>query len=337
MNKLTIAIVITTVTLGGMLYLSYSTSPNISLGSPITTILGTDKLSDSREVINTNFASLNNGKMGTATTTIPTLTDAIALDTIGTITTGTWNADVLTVTYGGTGVATMLDNQVLLGNGTSAIDKVSGLGDSGQFLTSNGAGTPPTWQTSAVDESLDYHWTGYHEFDDASIASSTITTLKGTTATLTNIISSGTQTLNGIAYTFPATDNASSTVLSTDGSGGLSWKEDDTSITTCSGTINVPSGNSNGTLYASCSFTASKIDLIVGGNVTKGWWTWVSGKNLIFTGSGVSTSNIDWDTCDDAKTILGIGTATSTGFSMTYTHSATWGGESATVNYIGTK
>jgi len=245
MNKLTIAIVITTVTLGGMLYLSHSTSPNISLGSPITTILGTDKLSDSREVINTNFASLNNGKMGTATTTIPTLTDAIALDTIGTITTGTWNADVLTVTYGGTGLATLSDNQVLLGNGTGAIDKVSGLGDSGQFLTSNGAGTPPTWQTSAVDTAIDYHWTGYHEFDDASIASSTITTLKGTTATLTNIISSGTQTLNGIAYTFPATESASSTVLSTDGSGSLTWKTEETFGTTASDTLQASADTEN--------------------------------------------------------------------------------------------
>jgi len=139
----------------------------------------------------------------------------------------------------------MLDNQVLLGNGTSAIDKVSGLGDSGQFLTSNGAGTPPTWQTSAVDESLDYHWTGYHEFDDASIASSTITTLKGTTATLTNIISSGTQTLNGIAYTFPATESASSTVLSTDGSGSLTWKTEETFGTTASDTLQASADTEN--------------------------------------------------------------------------------------------
>ena len=195
-----------------------------------------------------------------------------------------------------------------------------------------------------------YTWTGAHIFS-STVDISGATTLTGlfsssatstmATTTVTKLTASADTAnpiyLNGIDYAFPSTESASSTVLSTDGSGGLSWKEDDTSITTCSGTINVPSGNSNGTLYASCSFTASKIDMIVGGNVTKGWWTWISGKQLIYYQSAVTTSNLDWDTRADNQTILGIGTATSTGFSMTYTHSATWGGESATVNYIGTK
>jgi len=206
-------------------------TPVLNVGTSVTTIAGTDKLSDSRSVINDNFASLNAGKMEYGTTTIPTLTTASALVTVGALSSGslTTGFTTINVAQGGTGRATLNVNQVLLGNGVSGIDKVSGLGDSGQFLTSNGAGTPPTWQTSAVDTGINYNWTGEHTFTaSSSMLSLNVTDLIATTATSTNIFntnftSTGTQTLNGIAYTFPATDNASSTVLMTDGSGGLSW------------------------------------------------------------------------------------------------------------------
>jgi len=48
---------------------------------------------------------------------------------------------------GGTGAGSHTANAVLLGNGTSAIQSVSGLGSAGQVLTSNGAGSAPTWQS----------------------------------------------------------------------------------------------------------------------------------------------------------------------------------------------
>lgn len=48
---------------------------------------------------------------------------------------------------GGTGAGSHTANAVLLGNGTSAIQTVSGLGSAGQVLTSNGAGSAPTWQS----------------------------------------------------------------------------------------------------------------------------------------------------------------------------------------------
>jgi hypothetical protein len=55
---------------------------------------------------------------------------------------------VLTVAEGGTGVATLGDAGVLIGNGTSVI-QVTGAGTSGQVLTSNGAGVDPTFQTAS--------------------------------------------------------------------------------------------------------------------------------------------------------------------------------------------
>ena len=197
-----------------------------------------------------------------------------------------------------------------------------------------------------------YTWTGAHIFS-STVNISGATTLTGlfsssatstmATTTVTKLTASADTAnpiyLNGIDYSFPATESASSTVLSTDGSGSLSWKEDDNSIETCSGTVSIPSSGSgnSGTAYGTCSFTVSKLDIIVDGDGVDGWWTWVSGKNLIFTGSGVSTSNIDWDSGADASTIIGVGTATSTGFSMTWSHSVTYGGDAATVNFIGTK
>ena len=46
-------------------------------------------------------------------------------------------------------------------------------------MTSNGAGSAPTWQTSAVDTGIEYTWTDLHTFSAGllSSASSTLTNL----------------------------------------------------------------------------------------------------------------------------------------------------------------
>lgn len=76
-------------------------------GSTITTINGSDTLSSSRSVLNTNFANLNTDKVGVGdlagTTSLKQLTTLATLATVGTITTGVWNATVIGSTYGGTG------------------------------------------------------------------------------------------------------------------------------------------------------------------------------------------------------------------------------------------
>ena len=104
------------------------------LGVSITTIQGTDTLSSSRAVINTNFSNLNNGKIENSTTsvasitTLASLTSASSLATVGTITTGVWQGTPVGATWGGTGSSTLSANQVLLGNGTTQLKVVSGLG-----------------------------------------------------------------------------------------------------------------------------------------------------------------------------------------------------------------
>ena len=47
---------------------------------------------------------------------------------------------------GGTGAGPLTANAILLGNGTNAVQTVSGLGSAGQVLVSNGAGSAPSWQ-----------------------------------------------------------------------------------------------------------------------------------------------------------------------------------------------
>lgn len=79
------------------------------------------------------------------------VTTLSSLVSIGTITSGTWNATALTVPYGGCGQTTFTAYAVLAGGTTSTgnCQQVSGVGTSGQVLTSNGAGALPTWQTGS--------------------------------------------------------------------------------------------------------------------------------------------------------------------------------------------
>lgn len=113
----------------------------------------------------------------------------------------------LTTGNGGTGSTTLSANQVLLGNGTGNVGVVSGLGASGQFLTSGGAGTAPTWTTSSFDQTLDYNFTG----------TTRIKSLNASSTAANPIV------LNGVSFHTPTEDGASSTALMTDGSGGLTW------------------------------------------------------------------------------------------------------------------
>lgn len=79
------------------------------------------------------------------TLTSPVLvTPALGTPTSGVLT----NCTGLPVAGGGTGVATLADAGVLIGNGTGAV-QVTGAGTGGQVLTSNGVGVDPTFQAAA--------------------------------------------------------------------------------------------------------------------------------------------------------------------------------------------
>ncbi len=137
-------------------------------GSTIVSIQGTDTISGSRTTINTNFANLNTDKIEATQTTLGSLTSAAVLATIGTITTGVWNATAIAVGYGGTGTTSPTSNLIPLGNGASGFKTVNGFGTSGQVLASNGAGVAPSWTSTSVDQTQNYTWTGIHSFNSAA-------------------------------------------------------------------------------------------------------------------------------------------------------------------------
>ncbi|GAH13655.1 unnamed protein product, partial [marine sediment metagenome] len=77
----------------------------------------------------------------------------------------------------------------------------------------------PTFETSAIDQTADYAWTGYHEFDYATTTNASTTLLSvDTHATLPQDM-----IINTLDYTFPSSGVASSTALLSDASGNLVW------------------------------------------------------------------------------------------------------------------
>lgn len=75
---------------------------------------------------------------------IITPTNVLTASNTVTLTNKTWNSNTIGVAYGGTGATSLTANNVILGNGTSAVQVVAP-GSSGNVLTSNGT----TWQSTA--------------------------------------------------------------------------------------------------------------------------------------------------------------------------------------------
>jgi uncharacterized membrane protein YiaA len=71
-----------------------------------------------------------------------------SITTLGTVTTGTWNATVITPTYGGTGLATLTAHGIMLGQGTSNVAFVGPTATSGQVLQSAGSTADPVFSTA---------------------------------------------------------------------------------------------------------------------------------------------------------------------------------------------
>lgn len=71
---------------------------------------------------------------------------------VGIISAGTWQGSAITAGFGGTGLSTTTPYSVFCGGTTATgnFQQVSGLGTSGYILTSNGAGSLPTWQANAA-------------------------------------------------------------------------------------------------------------------------------------------------------------------------------------------
>lgn len=90
---------------------------------------------------------------GTLTgTTLASNVVSSSLTSVGTIAAGVWNGTAVDVAHGGTGDSSFTAYSVITGGTTSTgpLQNVSGVGTSGQVLTSNGAAALPTWQPAAA-------------------------------------------------------------------------------------------------------------------------------------------------------------------------------------------
>lgn len=175
-------------------------------GTAFTTLAGTENLSAFPTTYDANLVLTANQTAANSFTALNTFTSASSskfsayqssfggtatssFDTTGALTLIT----PLTVANGGTASTTLSSNQLLLGNGTSLVKTVSGWGGSGQFLTSNGAGVAPTWQSSSVDQTAAYNWTGLHSFSaTTTMATSTAASSTATAMNVTNNLYAGT-------------------------------------------------------------------------------------------------------------------------------------------------
>ena len=93
--------------------------------------------------VTTSLVATSNSSL----TTLSGLTAASSLASVGTITSGTWNATTIAYNHGGTGQSSSWNaDGIVYASSTTALASTA-VGTSGQVLTSNGSGNAPTMQT----------------------------------------------------------------------------------------------------------------------------------------------------------------------------------------------
>lgn len=173
-------------TLGGSDYF-YCTLANAAGTVEIVkvTARSTDTFTIVRGQDNTTAATWLSGDRVELRLVAASLNDIPKLDEANTFTTAPTFSTALAVASGGTGAATFTANNVLLGNGTSALQTVAP-GTSGNVLTSNGT----TWSSTApsgVSLSTANTWTATQTFNGTS---STLGTVLLDTAETVNVVGS---------------------------------------------------------------------------------------------------------------------------------------------------
>ena len=244
----------------------------------LTDISSGDTLSAFPTVQNANNTILENVLNSIiGTTTISTLTG------IGTITTGTWSADAIAVNKGGTGTTSPSVWMVMLGNGANGLTMASSTGTTGQFLTSNGAGAYPSWQTASVNQTTDYNFTS-SAFRVKNLHAS---------STAANPI-----TLNGLSYSTPSIRAASSTVLSEDGSGNLLFITPASLMNSIVSGINVSTGATATTTLYTVAIPANTLTTTKQMRITGIWGFPIAGGSACYAqidfGDGSATTTLGY-------------------------------------------
>lgn len=121
---------------------------------PSTTTINQILYSSANNILS-GIATANNGILITSAGGVPSIDSTLPttvqnnITSVGTITSGTWNGNTITVPYGGTGLVSTTAYSVICGGTTStaALQAVASLGTLGQVLTSQGTAALPSWTT----------------------------------------------------------------------------------------------------------------------------------------------------------------------------------------------
>lgn len=208
------------------------------------------------------------------------------------------DGSAVTVAQGGTGVTSTTAYAVLTGGTTStgALQSVSGLGTSGQVLTSNGAGALPTWQNAAGGS---FSWGATASGTTADGLGLTLSNSSADGAAGLKITSGDTQASQPVGLSILSGSSGNSAAILTKGKYGTTCGDAGTS--TCAATFwdNTASATSklaafgNGTSYTenawikadgSASFGASGTTVAISsGTITVNK---VSGNSILTLGTG---------------------------------------------------
>ena len=236
-----------------------------------------------------------------------------SLTAIGTITTGTWAGSTITGLYGGTGYTNYTSGDILVGAGGTFIKLNAG--SSNYVLTSNGAGTIPSWQ--AVPSSAASSVAVSPTTTNSSFSITAVNSANGSGLGLSTIASfvvnpfTGIVSVSGLAVTAStsSTSSSSGALIVTGGVGiggslftSTSFADSISGVVLSNGVITSGSwaGSTITGLYGGTGYsTYTKGDLLVGAGGTFVKFA-VGTNNYVLAATSASGSGLTWRTASSA-------------------------------------
>jgi len=260
---------ITTYTTGDLIYSSASNTLAKLTGNTTTTKQFLSQTGSGSASAAPAWSTVSKSDVGLGSvenTALSTWAGSSNVNTLGTITSGTWNSSTkIGLAYGGTNASITATNGGVIYSTASAL-AVSAAGTSGQILKSNGAAAPTWMSTSSITSvgtltglAVTETVTTDNTVTITGVASQTGKLLLLRDALANDLFSvdySGSATTVGLTVngmTYPGTDGSSGQVLSTNGAGTLSWTTPTSAAAGTTGDIQYNDGS--GTITASSYFS----------------------------------------------------------------------------------
>jgi len=226
------------------------------------------------------------------------------LITVGTIATGTWEATDVAVAHGGTGVSTLTDGGVLLGNGTGGIVAMSVLADS-EMIVGDGTTDPVAESGATLRTSI-----GVGTTDDVQFANITGSAVSASVGKFTTIDIDG-GSITGITDLAVADGGTGASSLNNLITMGTHTAGNYVATITGGTGITSTGATSGETIAHSLSVDASQTQITGVGTVTTGVWnsTFGATANSLISGSiDAATGSMTGNT--NITTVGTIGTGT---------------------------